>query len=123
MGASCKKTIDFHALWCYDDTIQTAEMHERKESLKMTAPFQKMSDVLTSEQSMSCMDKTPCAFSQAAMSAFCARFTSKVVGVAVATSILFSVGFRVLTPLAGVLLAVLEKGNRRKRTATVCAVL
>lgn len=89
----------------------------------MTAPFQNMSDVLTSEQSMSCMDKTPCALSQAAMSAFCARFTSKVVGVAVATSILFSVGFRVLTPLAGVLLAVLEKGNRRKRTATVCAVL
>ena len=70
----------------------------------MTAPFQNMSDVLTSEQSMSCMDKIPCAFSQAAMSAFCARFTSKVVGVAVATSILFSVGFRVLTPLAGVLL-------------------
>ena len=55
----------------------------------MTAPFQNMSDVLTSEQSMSCMDKTPCAFSQATMSAFCARFTSKVVGVAVATSILF----------------------------------
>ena len=26
----------------------------------MTAPFRKMSDVLTSEQSMSCMDMIPC---------------------------------------------------------------
>ena len=93
----------------------------------MTAPFQNMSDVLTSEQSMSCMDKTPCAFSQATMSAFCARFTSKVVGVAVATSILFSVGFRVINPLAVLLLAVLvelaEKKKNRRRTAAVCAVL
>lgn len=93
----------------------------------MTAPFQKMSDVLTSEQSMSCMDMTPCAFYQAAMPAFYPRFASKVVGVAIATSILFSVGFRVLTPLAVLLLAVLvdlaEKMNRRRRTAAVCAIL
>ena len=93
----------------------------------MTAPFQKMSDVLTSQQSMSCMDMTPCAFYQTAMPAFCARFTSKAVGVAIATSILFSVGFRVITPLAVLLLAVLvelvEKKNSRSRTAAVCAVL
>ena len=93
----------------------------------MTAPFQKMSDVLTSEQSMSCMDMTPCAFYQTAMPAFCARFTSKAVGVAIATSILFSEGFRVITPLAVLLLAVLvelvEKKNSRRRTAAVCAVL
>ena len=93
----------------------------------MTAPFQKMSDVLTSQQSMSCMDMTPCAFYQTAVPAFCARFTSKAVGVAIATSILFSVGFRVITPLAVLLLAVLvelvEKKNSRRRTAAVCAVL
>ena len=93
----------------------------------MTAPFQNMSDMLTSAQSMPCMDMTPCAFSQAAMSAFCARFASKVVGVVIAASILFSVGFRVLTPLAVLLLAVLvelaEKMNSRRRTAAVCAVL
>lgn len=93
----------------------------------MTAPFQKMSDVLTSEQSMSCMDMTPCAFYQTAMPAFCARFTSKAVGVAIATSILFSVGFRVINPLAVLLLAVLvelaEKKKNRRRTAAVCAVL
>ena len=93
----------------------------------MTAPFQKMSDVLTSQQSMSCMDMTPCAFYQTAMPAFCARFTSKAVGVAIATSILFSAGFRVITPLAVLLLAVLvelvEKKNSRRRTAAVCAVL
>ena len=96
----------------------------------MTAPFQKMSDVLTSQQSMSCMDMTPCAFYQTAMPAFCARFTSKAVGVAIATSILFSVGFRVITPLAVLLLAVLvelvelvEKKNSRRRIAAVCAVL
>lgn len=46
----------------------------------MTAPFRKMSDVLTSEQSMSCMDMIPCAFYQAAMPAFYPRCTSKVVG-------------------------------------------
>ena len=93
----------------------------------MTAPFQKMSDVLTSQQSMSCMDMTPCAFYQTAMPAFCARFTSKAVGVAIATSILFSVGFRVINPLAVLLLAVLvelaEKKKNRRRTAAVCAVL
>lgn len=94
----------------------------------MTAPFQKMSDVLTSAQSMSCMDMTPCASEQAAMPAFYALFVSKVVGVVIAASILFSVGFRVLTPLAVLLLAALvllvlvEKSNRRRKTA-VCAVL
>lgn len=91
----------------------------------MTAPFQKMSDALTSEQSMSCMDRTPCASEQAAMPSFYALFASKVVGVVIAASILFSVGFRVLTPLAVLLLAVLvlvEKTDRRRKTA-VCAVL
>ncbi len=93
----------------------------------MTAPFREMSDVLTSEQSMSCMDMIPCAFYQAAMPAFYPRCTSKVVGVAIATSILFSVGFRVINPLAVLLLAVLvelaEKKKNRRRTAAVCAVL
>lgn len=88
----------------------------------MTAPFTKPSVVLTSKQPMSCMGMFSCASAPAAMPSFYAFFASKVVGVVIAASILFSVGFRVLTPLAMILLAVLGQ-DKRRRTTAVCAVL
>lgn len=68
----------------------------------MTAPFTKLSVVLTSEQGASCMDVTSCAFSQAMMPSFYAFFTSMIVGVVIAASILLSVGVQILAPLAAV---------------------
>ena len=88
----------------------------------MTASFAKPFAMLTSEQPMSCMGMSACASAPAAMPSFYAFFASKVVGVVIAASILLSVGFRVLTPLALILLAVLEQKKKRGRTA-VCAVL
>lgn len=90
----------------------------------MTAPFPKTSVVLTSTPSMPCMDQTSCAFYQSAAPSFYALFASKVVGVVIAASILFSVAFRVLAPLADSLLAAQgRKQHRRRQIAAVCAVL
>lgn len=88
----------------------------------MTASFTKPFAMLTSKQPMSCMGMSACASVPAAMPSFYAFFASKVVGVVIAASILFSVGFRVLTPLAMILLAVLGQ-DKRRRTTAVCAVL
>ena len=60
IGASCKN-LDFYTLWCYDDTIPKTRF-ARERVVEDDSAVRKMSDVLTSGQSMSCMDMIPCAF-------------------------------------------------------------